>query len=256
MRTSKLHLLPTITMSADTPAAGKVSNSTVEPHLRKKKLVRKNKDHSKIKYQVWLAGHCMCLVFGTVTFVWQTLWLRNAYYINSIAYRLALLGAFLALGSTTAHKYGLQYLPPLTTFLSQQNFQFLILSMVWCFTFKSVLKIIPFFLISLLQVAENKKIAVVQKQADFLAQLIVYDELLLIVYLLLRTIFFRNTSGFQLVLKLVFLWLRILFDPTTSDMFLFVVQKLDGKVSTVKNEKVQMVWKKVKLALEEKRHDN
>lgn len=240
-------------MSSEAPAAGKISNSTVEPHLRKKKLVRKNKDYSKIKYQVWLAGHAMCLVFGTITFIWQTLWLKNVYYINSISYRLALIGACLALASTTAQKYGVLFLPPLKTFLSQQNFQYLILSIVWCFTFKSVLKIIPFFLISLLQVSENKKISVVQKQADFLAQIIAFDELLLIVYLLLRTIFFRNTSGFQLVLKLVFLWLRIMFDPSTAELFSFVVEKLDGKVSTVKNEKVQKIWKKTKVLLDEKR---
>lgn len=240
-------------MSSEAPAAGKVSNSTVEPHLRKRKLVRKNKDYSALKYNVWLAGHATCLVFGTVTFIWQTLWLKNVYYINSISYRLALLGSCLALGSTTAHKYGLLYLPPLTTFLSQQNFQYLVLGLVWCFTFKSVFKIIPYFLISLLQLAENKKIAVVQKQADFLSQIIAFDDLLLIVYLALRTIFFRNTSGFQLVLKLMFLWLSIMFDPSTAEMFSYVVNKLDGKVSTIKNEKVQKMWTKTKNLLDEKR---
>lgn len=239
-------------MSAEAPAAGKVSNSVVEPHLRKKKLVLKNNDFLALKYKLWLAGHVTCLVFGTLTCIWQVLWLKDIYYINTIAYRLALIGSCLALGSTTAHKYGVLFLPPLTTFLSQQNFQYLVLGIVWCFTFKSVFKIIPFYLISLLQLAENKKIAAVQKQADFLALIIAFDELFLVVYLLLRTIFFRNTAGFQLVLKLVFVWLRILFDHSTAELFAYLMEKLDGKASTIKNEKVQKLWKKARVLLDEK----
>lgn len=231
-----------------------VTNETVAPELQKRKLVRKHGSPSKIKYQIWLAGHAMCIVFGLVTLVWQALWLPNRYYINSICYRMALLGASLAMISTMSHKYGLRYLPPFTTLLAQHNFQNLVLAVVWCFTFKSVLKIIPFFLISLLQLAEHKKIAPVQKQSDFLSSIIGVDNLVLAVYLLLRTLLFRQTSGFQLITMFVFLWLRILFDKQTADMFAYLMERADGKMSTVKNKKVTKAWAKAKGFVEDRRN--
>lgn len=229
------------------------TNDTVQPDLRKRKLVRKQNKPPKVKYYLWLGGHLLSIVFGIVTFVWQTLWLKNVYYINSISYRLALLGASMALVATMSHKFGLRFLPHFPSLLAQLNFQYLVLAVIWCFTFKSIFKILPLFLISVLQLAEHKKIAVVQKQSDFLASIIGFSELFLVVYLLLRTIFFRQTSGFQLAVVLIFLWLRILFDDDTANMFAYLVEKLDGKVSTVKNEKVLKIWKKVKAFLEEKR---
>lgn len=230
-----------------------VTNDTVKPTLRKKKLVKKQGDPSKLKYYLWLGGHVFSIVFGIVTFVWQTLWLKNVYYINSIAYRLALIGASAALLATMSHKFGLKYLPHFPSLLAQLNFQYLVLAVIWCFTFKSIFKIIPLFLISVLQLAEHKKIGAIQKQADFLASIIGFSELFLVVYLLLRTIFFRQTSGYQLAVVLIFLWLRILFDDETANMFAYLVEKLDGKVSTVKNEKVLKIWSKVKAFLDEKR---
>lgn len=229
------------------------TNDTVKPSFHKRKLVRKQQLLSKLSYTLWVAGHSISIIFGLITFIWQTLWLKNIYYINSISYRMALLGASTAFVATMAHKFGLRYLPQFPTLLTQLNFQFFVLSVIWCFTFKSIFKIIPLFLISLLQLAEHKKIAVVQKHSDFLATIIAFDELILVIYLLLRTIFFRLTSGYQLAVVLVFLWLRVLFDDDTASMFAYIMEKLDLKVMTVKNEKVLKAWKKTKLFLEEKR---
>lgn len=230
-----------------------ITNETVEPSLRKRKLVRKQDLLSKLKYIIWFTGHVMCIVFGLVTFVWQTLWLKNVYYVNSIAYRLSLLGASMALVATMSHKFGLSYLPHFPTLLTQLNFQYLVLAIIWCFTFKSVLKIIPLFLISVLQLTSHKKIAVVQKQADFLASIIAFDEIFLVIYLLVRAIFFRQTSGYQLAVVLIFMWLRVLFDDDTANMFAYILDKFDTKFSTLKNEKVLKVWKKTKAFLDEKR---
>lgn len=229
------------------------TNDTVKPSFRKRKLVRKQQLLSKLSYTLWVAGHSISIIFGLITFIWQTLWLKNTYYINSISYWMALLGASTAFVATMAHKFGLRYLPQFPTLLTQLNFQFFVLSVIWCFTFKSVFKIIPLFLISLLQLAEHKKIAVVQKHSDFLATIIAFDELILVIYLLLRTIFFRLTSGYQLAVVFVFLWLRVLFDDDTASMFAYIMEKLDLKVMTMKNEKVLKAWKKTKLFLEEKR---
>ena len=78
-----------------------------------------------------------------------------------------------------------------------------------------------------------------------------YDELLLVVYLLLRTLFFRNTSGYQLTIFLVFYWLRILYNKETTNLFQTIIERLDGKVCNVKNPKVQHYWYKIKTFVNE-----
>lgn len=244
---------PDSSNASESSANGVRTAENIAPNApRKKKLVRKQKGPNPIKYKLWLAGHLSCIVFGCITFVFQIFWLPNKFYINSIAYRLSLLGSIVALLATVSHKYGLRYLPPSSTLIAQQNFQFVVLGAVWLFTFKSVFKIIPFFLTAVLQIANHKNISAVVKQADFLASFIAYDELVLIVYLLLRTLCFRGTSGFQLVLFLLFYWLRILYNPETTNLFKTIINRLDGKVQNVKNEKVVHYWDKIKMTIEQK----
>lgn len=243
-----------IKTSTPEPKGATATNDTVDPNFRKRKLVRKQGGTSKIKFYVWLTGHVFSVVFGAISFVFQILWLKNIYYINSISYRLSLLGTVLALGATMSKKFGLHFLPPLPTLLAQLNFQQLMLAVIWCFTFKSVFKIIPTFLVSVLQLGAYFKIAPVQNASHFLGAVIALDEILLVGYLLLRTLFFRNTAGYQLLIVLVGFWLRVLFDEDTANLVAFLVDKLDGKVSTMKNPKVLKIWGKVKLFLKEKQN--
>lgn len=224
------------------------------PHKIKRKLVRAPPNVNALKYKIWFAGHITTLVFGTITFIFQILWLPNKFFINSISYRLALLGSFAALTATFSHKFGLHFLPPVATLLSHQNFQYMILSIVWCFTFKSIFKIIPYFLISLLHISKIKNIKAVEKQAPFLASIIAYDELVLIVYLILRTLFFRNASGYQLTLFLIFYWLRILFNADTGNLFVAIVDRLDGEVMKIQNPKVQHYWIKTREFVKQKQY--
>ncbi|CUM65381.1 uncharacterized protein PRCAT00003017001 [Priceomyces carsonii] len=236
---------------ASTPST---TNEAVKEHKRKK-LVRKTNDSSAIKLKIWLAGHCITIVFGLISFTFQIFWLPNKFYINSISYRLALVGAIMALTATISHKFGFSFLPPASTLVAQQNFQYLCLAVAWIFTFKSIFKILPYFIISLLQLGSHKHISFVEKESGFLASVIAYNELLLIIYLFLRTLVFRNTSGFQLVLFLVFYWLRILYNKETKTLFMTLVQRLDGRVSSIKNDNVQRVWTRVKQFLKYKQDD-
>lgn len=230
-----------------------VTNETVEPKLRKRKLVPKQANATALKYNLWLAGHVSCVVFGLLTCVWQAFWLKDIYYINSISYRLTLIGSVIALVSTVSHKFGLRNLPHFPMLVAQLNFQFLVLAIIWIFTFKSIFKIIPYLLVSVLQLTAHKKIGAVQKQAEFLASVIAFDELILAVYLILRTLLFKQTAGYQLAVVLIFFWLRVLFDDDTANMFAFVVNKLDGRVQTIKNKQALNVWDHIKDFLEEKR---
>lgn len=239
-----------------------VSNPEVEKTAKlnadnkRKKLVRKKKGPNPLKYKAWFFGHVSCIVFGSISFMFQIFWLPNKFYINSICYRISLFGAMISLMATVSHKFGFDYLPPSSSLLAQQNFQFLLLAVAWLMTFKSIFKLLPYYLISVLQLGSHKNIDAIQKQEDVLASLIAYDELFLIGYLLLRTIFFRGSSGFQLVLYGIFYWLRILFNKETSNLFMVIISRLDGKVkSKVKHEKFLYYWNKTRMILEEKHND-
>lgn len=228
------------------------TNVTVEPELRKKKLVRKTLAPAKTRHMLWMAGHGASVVFGLISLVWTALWLPNRYYIYTISYTVAMVGAATALAMSLSHKYGLKYLPPMTALLAQHNFQFLVLALIWCFTFKTVFKTIPFFLVSLLQLADHFKIGAVVEHAQVVGRVVGINELILVVYLALRTLLFRRTAGYQLVTVLVFFWLRVLFDKDAAHLFAFLIQKLDGHVLGIKNEKVTTAWLKVKGFVEDK----
>lgn len=249
----------TATVNGTNGSAGETSTKATTPIsnddpliYKKRKLVRSPSKTNPLKYKVWLAGHISMLVFGSISFIFQILWLPNYYYINSISYRLGLIGSIAALTATFSHKFGLHNLPNIGTLLSHQNFQYLVLAIVWIFSFKSVFKILPYFLLALLHIGNLKKIVFITKELDFLASVIAYDELLLVVYLLLRTLFFRNTSGYQLTIFLVFYWLRILYNKETTNLFQTIIERLDGKVCNVKNPKVQHYWYKIKTFVNEK----
>lgn len=221
-----------------------------------KRLVRKTGSNTALKKKMWLAGHLSVVVFGLLSLLFGVFRLENRYYIHSILYRLTLIGAFIALGATASHKFGLSNAPPISALLAHQNFQYFLLATLWLFTFKSIFKLIPYFLISLLQLAHTENILVISSQSTFLASLIAYDELFLIVYLLLRTIFFRNASGFQLLAFLTFYWLRILYNKETTNLFAALIDKVDSKITSIKNEKVQHYWSKTKLFVSEKQNQH
>ncbi|KAK6462295.1 hypothetical protein DFJ63DRAFT_152650 [Scheffersomyces coipomensis] len=237
-------------------AAAPITNETVPPSEKKRRLVRKTQSTNPLKLKIWLAGHAATVAFGGIALLFQLLWLPNYYYINSISYRLALLASAVTLTATFSHVFGLEYLPSFSTLSSHQNFQYLILAFIWIFTFESIFKVIPYVLISLLHLAKHQKIEVVLKEKDLLASVIAYDELVLIGFLLLRTLLFRGSSGFQLVIFLTFYWLRILYNKETRVLFETIIERLDSKVSKIENPKVQHVWTRTKQFLDAKEHDD
>ncbi|CAI5755736.1 unnamed protein product [Candida verbasci] len=224
----------------------------IDSSKKKKRLVRAPPTANPLKYKAWLLGHCFTLIFGTISFIFQIFWLPNKWYINSICYRLSLLGSITALTATFSHKFGLHWLPPIATLMSHQNFQYLVLAIIWCFSFKSIFKIIPYYILSLLHLSQMKKIDIIMKHTSFLASIIAYDELFLIIYLILRTLFFRNASGYQLTIFLIFYWLRILYNKETGNLFAALIERLDDKTKSIKNARFQHYWSKTKGFIKEK----
>lgn len=228
------------------------TNRTVEAQFRKKKLVRKNQGPPKIKYIVWISGHIASIVFGVLSIVWQLLRFNNHYYINSIMYRLSIVGAIVALVTTMTRRFGLSHAPRFSMLLAQKNFQYFLLSFAWLFTFRSVLKIVPTILISVLQLAENRNIPVILSVGKQIGTVIACNEILLLLYLLVRTVFMLKTSGYQFMMMMMLLWLRVLFDVQTARIFAYGVDLLDGKVSSVKNKSLRKAWNKLRAFIKEK----
>ena len=102
----------TATVNGTNGSAGETSTKATTPIsnddpliYKKRKLVRSPSKTNPLKYKVWLAGHISMLVFGSISFIFQISWLPNYYYINSISYRLGLIGSIAALTDTFSHKY-------------------------------------------------------------------------------------------------------------------------------------------------------
>ena len=60
--------------AAKSDAASKatpITNTTVAPEHKKKKLVRKQVGSNQLKYKAWAAGHISTIVFGVITFFFQ-----------------------------------------------------------------------------------------------------------------------------------------------------------------------------------------
>lgn len=228
------------------------TNKSVPQEYRKRKLVRKNAGPLALKYGLWIGGHAISVVFGVIYIIWQVLLFNNRYYIKTISYKLSLMGALLALVVTMTRRFGLSNRPRFSLMLAQKNFQYALLLFVWIFTFPSIFKITPTVLISILQLAENKEYSAVLKVGNTFGTIIAFNEIILLFYLLFRTALMLKTSGYQFMLMMTLLWLRVMFDVKTAEMFAYVVDKLDGKVSSVKNKKVTKGWNKFRAFLKEK----
>ncbi|KAG7193353.1 uncharacterized protein KQ657_000770 [Scheffersomyces spartinae] len=244
----------TVAVNNDSSVAPPASKDTTSGP-KKKVLRRKIKGPNPLKKKIWLAGHASVIAFGILYCV--LLFLRiNKWYIRFICYRLSNVGSVFALGAAISHKYGLRYLPPTPTLFAQQDFQYLIIAAVNIISFRSMFKLLPFVLISLLHIGDEFKVTAITGQSTFLASLIAYDELFLIIYLVLRTLLFRSSLGFQLVVYLCFYWLRILYNNDTAKLFSTLMENMDINVSTIKNEKIQKFWAKAKKHIDDRAHKN
>lgn len=244
--------LKTTSNSSNPDLNSPITNETVPKDQRIKKLRKKNKGPNPLKLKLWLGGHISTIIFGTISIIFQLLKLPNRWYINSICYRLALLGSISSLIMTTSRRYG-HFLPPISGLLAHQNFQYAILSVIWLFTFKSIFKLLPYYILSILHLCKYANLSVVINHSHVLAGVIAYDELFLILYLFIRTLCFQNTSGFQLIAFYGFYWLRILYNKQTTALFSTIIEKVD--LLNIKNPKFQKYWGRFKELIAERRQE-
>lgn len=202
-----------------------ISNLTsgIPDHYKPRKILVKKKAAPKdYKPLLWLVGHCLTLLFGmlhlgshVVLFGHQKGLIVRFFYIFAIfgvldSYSISVLVNFGASAGTN-------FFALITT----ENFQYLLLAVIWLFSRPSVFKILPYVLISFLQLCKHyKKLDDIPKSVlKSLALIMAYNELVLIFGLFLDTILLRGTSGYSLVAFLGFYWLRIIYSESTKFFF-------------------------------------
>lgn len=230
---------------------------------------------------IWTVGHAVTLVCGVVFSLyclycmvffyryrsWKTLFLLAKSQSNTgntsrlklllkwaplICYRVSLMGVFASYGIGTWQNWS-ELSPSYYDLLSDENFQSILIALLWMFSRASLYKLLPFMITSYLHLTSKKQVVqnandekknTESKSTDIqLLHFIAYSEIIVAVTILFDALMFKDgTSGFVLVLYLSIYWLRINFSPYVQMTFLRLLVKLDKKIPPKHKEK----WEKVK----------
>ncbi|KAF6015950.1 hypothetical protein HII12_000513 [Brettanomyces bruxellensis] len=223
-----------------------VTNSSEFVH---KRLVKKKVEGTPLTQTLWIAGHATTIAMGLIYTVYYLLFRSHVSKISFIAYRLALIGVFLSYSCTILSQFAQKALPSYITLLGTVNFQYLLLAVVWFFNRSSLFKLVPYLIVSVMQLATQFKIDAVLKLSPQLKIAAAYDELLVFVVLTVDTLLMRGTSGYALFLYAAFFWLRIIESENTRYLLYTVAIKLDSTMAKQKNPKVVSSWKSLKRFL-------
>ena len=226
------------------PASPAAVGSTNGKKLRK--IEKPPKSYSK---RIWLVGHIMTLSFGVFYSIYYLQRKSQHRFVPWACYKLTLIGVWTAYLTSIQSQYNIKSLPHYTTLIATENFQYLLLSVMWFFNRNSLFKILPFMIVSLLQVATTCQLTAILKLETQLSKVVLYDELFLFVLLLVDTLLLRGSSGYGLVTYCMFMWLRILQSENTRFFLYDNLIKFDAHISKIKNPKVQEGWLGVKKFL-------
>lgn len=220
---------PTLESTKTTPTSGKKLRKIVKP------------EQSKLK-PLWLAGHLMTLGFGFLFLMYYVQRRSRTSWIPLLSYKLVLVGVWLSYTISIKSQYNIKSLPHYSALIATENFQYLLLSIFWFFNRNSFYKILPFLIISLLQLSSHFKLNGILKHEKKLLSVFLYDELFLFLVLIVDTLLMRGTSGFGLIAYSLFMWLRILQSENTRFFLYANLIKLDTLFLKIKNPKVQSAW--------------
>lgn len=224
--------------------------------VKTRRVLRKKQPKPKpVKKYVWTAGHSLTLIFGSIYLglYFAKYILRNKWYWTPrIAYRLSFIGVLMAYSVTVLTTFG-KIIPSYYTLLATENFQNLLLAFVWLISRPSAFKLVPFFIISILQFSDRFNIKPLLKFQDSLVDLITISEVFVFVALLFDTLIFRGTSGYALAIYTGFYWLRINFSPYTQAFILKVIRGIDTKIMAKQSPENQAKWQKLKDFVEFRR---
>lgn len=214
-----------------------------------KKLVKKKKEQKPIIKTIWIAGHAITLAMGLVYAGYYMIFRSHESKISFTAYRIALVGVMASYACTILSQFDKKSLPSYLALMGTINFQYLMLSVVWFFNRSSLFKLIPYMIVSVLQLATAFKIKPVLKYSQQLGMFAAYDEIFLFVVLFIDTILMRGTSGYALIIYAGFYWLRVIESENTRHLLYGIAIKFDSVMSKQTNPKVIKSWKALKKFL-------
>lgn len=231
----------------EVPEQVKEKQEPINTHGKKlRKVVKPPKSNDKT---LWLVGHLTTIVCGTLYAMYYMQRKSQGKLIPFIAYKLALCGIWLSYSIAIKSQFNVKSLPHYSTLIATENFQYLLLSILWFFNRNSLFKILPYMIISLLHLATKFNLDAVLKFEKQLNVFLLYNELFLIFLLFIDTLLLRGTSGYGLVVYCMFMWLRILQNENTRFFLYANLKKLDTLMLKIKNPKVQQGWLSIKKFL-------
>lgn len=212
---------------SEVPKEGKAAPKATRKILRRKPPAKKDYIHI-----VWIAGHAISLVFGLLFFgIYYFHYRHRRSLVSKLFYRLSLFGSISAYSATVVSKFGITS-PNFYALITTENFQYLLLAVVWLFTRAVVFKLAPYVVISFLHLSKHYNLVgkYPKSVVKGLASAISYNELALVLVLSWDTLLFRGTSGFALVIFLMFYWLRIVYSESTNLFFSDVTEVIDQRI--------------------------
>lgn len=240
-------------MTTSTSPPTKKNDPTLTPEQMKgkklRKIVKPKKSNAKL---IWLVGHLMTLGFGIFYSLFYIQKKSQHRFVPWLSYKLTIIGIWLSYVISIQSQYNVKSLPHYTTLIATENFQYLLLSIIWFCNRNSMFKILPYMIVSLLHIASNYNLKAILEFEKQLSAVVLYNELYLFLLLTVDTLLCRGTSGYGLVTYCMFMWLRVLQSENTRFFLYDNLNKLDSTISKTKNEKVKKVWLEIKKFLSSK----
>lgn len=217
-------------------------------------LVKKPEAPKPVKKYIWLAGHFLTVVCGSTYLAFNLLrWVLSSWrWTPWILYELAFVGVMMSYSISVVTTFG-AIIPPYNTLLSTENFQTMVIAVIWIISRPSMFKIMPYFVVACLQLSSEYNIKPLLKLQSQLGEVVTFSELIVIGALLVDTFLFRGTSGFALALYLGFYWLRVNFSPYTQSTLLRFMRIVDDMYMKNNKSKVKLYWDKSRGFLEFRR---
>lgn len=252
------------------------------------KVIRKrpSKKDAEGKHKIlWIAGHWMTLTLGALYVVyalvhaftiprrrsWKTAFLTKKFEIQPVTwknstwrqylfswspevlYQGSLFGVLLSYSITEFQKWSTSK-PSFYDLISSENFQGILMALLWVISRRSSFKLLPFIIVSYLHIS-NKNAANTENLNDIsvknakLLHVMAYSEVITLVTLLVNTLIFKEPlAGYLLVSLVAIFWLRVNFSAYAQATVLKLVLKVDKKIPEGKRKK----WDELKSVIYDK----
>ncbi|KAG5361090.1 hypothetical protein CJU90_2465 [Yarrowia sp. C11] len=192
---------------------------------------------------LWFFSHQAIVGTGACYFALFFMGISNCKLARGL-YRLFFVACISAYYTSIYRKYGGQR-PSRWVLLQTDTFQYLLMAVLFLISRRSIFKLFPFFMYSVMHVAETLRRRVLKRDSPLAHQLnenilkfeapiqrIVADsEILILLKILLNTIMFRQGAAICLLLYVVIFRLRVSYSPPIQESLKRQEERIDDVVS-------------------------